>query len=102
MQAQLDFLRSSQNSDGGWGFFPGKQSWLEPTAYALIGLAGAPGFEDSLRARMEADDLLAASRRKLARLRGSSRAALDHFSLRHAALRARRLRSTASAAEWNG
>ncbi len=34
----LDFLRSTQNADGGWGFFPGKQSWLEPTAYALMAL----------------------------------------------------------------
>jgi hypothetical protein len=36
--SRLDFLRSTQNSDGGWGFFPGKQSWLEPTAYALMAL----------------------------------------------------------------
>jgi hypothetical protein len=35
---RLDFLRSTQNADGGWGYFPGKQSWLEPTAYALIAL----------------------------------------------------------------
>jgi hypothetical protein len=35
---RLDFLRSTQNADGGWGFFPGKQSWLEPTAYALMAL----------------------------------------------------------------
>jgi hypothetical protein len=35
---RLDFLRSTQNPDGGWGFFPGKQSWLEPTAYALMAL----------------------------------------------------------------
>jgi hypothetical protein len=47
MQAQLDFLRAAQNPDGGWGFFPGKQSWLEPTAYALLGLAGAPEFEQA-------------------------------------------------------
>lgn len=35
---QLEFLRSAQNADGGWGFFPGKQSWLEPTAYAVLAL----------------------------------------------------------------
>ena len=35
---RLDFLRATQNADGGWGFFPGKQSWLEPTAYALMAL----------------------------------------------------------------
>jgi hypothetical protein len=38
LSARLDFLRSTQNADGGWGFFPGKQSWLEPTAYALMAL----------------------------------------------------------------
>jgi hypothetical protein len=45
MEARLDFLRSAQNADGGWGFFPGKQSWVEPTAYALIAMQGAPGYE---------------------------------------------------------
>ncbi len=45
MQLRVDFLRSAQNPDGGWGFFPGKQSWLEPTAYALLALQGVPGFE---------------------------------------------------------
>lgn len=37
-QARLDFLRSAQNADGGWGYFPGKQSWLEPTCYSLLAL----------------------------------------------------------------
>jgi hypothetical protein len=46
MRAQVNFLRSTQNADGGWGFFPGKQSWLEPTAYALIALHGAAGQEE--------------------------------------------------------
>ncbi len=45
MEAQLDFLRSAQNADGGWGFFPGKQTWVEPTAYALIAMHGAAGYE---------------------------------------------------------
>ena len=39
---RLDFLRATQNPDGGWGFFPGKQSWLEPTAYALMALNADP------------------------------------------------------------
>jgi hypothetical protein len=38
LSPRFDFLRSTQNADGGWGFFPGKQSWLEPTAYALIAI----------------------------------------------------------------
>ena len=36
-------LQTAQNTDGGWGYFPGKQSWLEPTAYALLALLGEPG-----------------------------------------------------------
>jgi hypothetical protein len=40
--AHLDFLRGTQNADGGWGYFPGKQSWLEPTAYAALALHGEP------------------------------------------------------------
>ena len=37
---RLDFLRRTQNEDGGWGYFPGKRSWLEPTAYAMLALDG--------------------------------------------------------------
>jgi len=37
-QTRLDFLRSAQNADGGWGYFAGKQSWLEPTCYSLLAL----------------------------------------------------------------
>ena len=36
-------LKATQNPDGGWGYFPGKPSWLEPTAFALLALAGEPG-----------------------------------------------------------
>jgi hypothetical protein len=38
-------LRETQNADGGWGYFPGKQSWLEPTFYASIALAGEPAAD---------------------------------------------------------
>ncbi len=40
--ARVDVLRRAQNSDGGWGYFPGKQSWLEPTAWAALALHGTP------------------------------------------------------------
>jgi len=30
-----------QNPDGGWGYFPGKKSWLEPTIYAALALHGS-------------------------------------------------------------
>lgn len=35
-------LRKMQNADGGWSYFPGKQSWLEPTLYAALALHGQP------------------------------------------------------------
>lgn len=38
-------LRQTQNADGGWGYFPGKQSWLEPTFYAAIALHGEPAAD---------------------------------------------------------
>ena len=38
-------LRGTQNADGGWGYFPGKQSWLEPTFYAAIALQGEPAAD---------------------------------------------------------
>lgn len=34
-----------QNADGGWGYFPGKQSWMEPTAYAALALHGEPAAD---------------------------------------------------------
>lgn len=41
-QSRLALIEAAQNPDGGWGYFSGKQSWLEPTAYALLALAGEP------------------------------------------------------------
>lgn len=40
LQSRLDFLLRVQNADGGWGYFPGKQSWMEPTVYAMLALQG--------------------------------------------------------------
>ncbi len=45
LESRLGFLRATQNADGGWGYFAGKQSWLEPTAYAMLALHGAAGSE---------------------------------------------------------
>jgi hypothetical protein len=46
---RLEFLRSSQNADGGWGYFPAKESWLEPTVYATLALARDPAAADRVR-----------------------------------------------------
>lgn len=35
---RLESLIAAQNPDGGWGYFAGKRSWLEPTAYSLLAL----------------------------------------------------------------
>jgi hypothetical protein len=38
LAARTGFLRSNQNAGGGWGYFPGKKSWLEPSFYAAMAL----------------------------------------------------------------
>ena len=47
--SRLTLIEAAQNADGGWGYFPGKESWLEPTVYALLALAG----ESSARPAIE-------------------------------------------------
>jgi Prenyltransferase and squalene oxidase repeat len=49
LESRLEFLCASQNPDGGWGYFPGKGSWLEPTAYAMLALRG-PNSKAALNA----------------------------------------------------
>src|ERR1700676_4552443 len=48
LASRRDYLRRTQNSDGGWGYFPGKSSWLEPTAYAILALHGDDGASQAL------------------------------------------------------
>ncbi len=48
LESRLEFLRKSQNADGGWSYFPGKRSWFEPTTYAMLALHGKPDSEVTL------------------------------------------------------
>ncbi|MGH9721297.1 MAG: prenyltransferase/squalene oxidase repeat-containing protein, partial [Bryobacteraceae bacterium] len=48
LEARLQWLREAQNADGGWGFFAGKQSWLEPTAYAMLALSKDASAQDAV------------------------------------------------------
>ena len=49
LQSRLEALVKTQNADGGWGYFPGRKSWMEPTAYAVLALSGVIGAEQSAR-----------------------------------------------------
>jgi hypothetical protein len=48
LRSRLDTLLDAQNADGGWGYFPGKRSWLEPTVYAMLALDGDGRAEGAL------------------------------------------------------
>jgi hypothetical protein len=48
LETRIEFLAAAQNADGGWGYFPGKRSWLEPTAYAMLALHRVAGHGQAL------------------------------------------------------
>jgi hypothetical protein len=45
----IGFLTSVQNADGGWGYYPGKRSWLEPTCWAAIALGASEAGDRAFR-----------------------------------------------------
>lgn len=44
-------LLSARNSDGGWGYEPGRKSRLEPTCWALLALRSSPSESDQVLAK---------------------------------------------------
>jgi hypothetical protein len=47
-----NYLIQTQNPDGGWGYFPGKESASEPSAFALLALlSGKASSQESQRGR---------------------------------------------------
>jgi hypothetical protein len=46
---RVAMLRTMQNPDGGWGYFPGKKSWLEPTLFTAMALHGEPAADRAWR-----------------------------------------------------
>jgi hypothetical protein len=49
----LNFLSQNQNPDGGWGYFPRKQSALEPTTYVVMALKQSRGQDEVLRKALD-------------------------------------------------
>lgn len=45
----LDFIKSNRNPDGGWGYWPGRKSLVEPTCYCLLALSA--GSDESLTSK---------------------------------------------------
>jgi hypothetical protein len=46
VQTIRQLLLAARNADGGWGYYAGKSSRLEPTCWALLALGGAPDSRD--------------------------------------------------------
>lgn len=43
------WLASIQNPDGGWGYYRGNSSWLEPTAWAALALLNSEAYTERCR-----------------------------------------------------
>ncbi len=56
MAGALEFIRSAQNTDGGWGYKPGGMSYVEPTSAVLLALESQG--QDSIPAYTHGRDFL--------------------------------------------
>lgn len=54
----VDFLLQGKNTDGGWGYAPGKASRLEPTCWAALAIDETPSARAALANWPAADGLL--------------------------------------------
>lgn len=48
LEDYIRLLLKRRNPDGGWGYYAGKSSWLEPTAYAALALHGRPESKEAM------------------------------------------------------
>ena len=55
LQQAIEFLGASQGTDGGWGYGIGKQSYPEPTCYALLALTSSEPASEPSQARRRTD-----------------------------------------------
>jgi hypothetical protein len=57
IEARRDFLRANQNQDGGWGYFPARESRVEPTCYAMRALGPKdPSFANGVKFLVSCQD----------------------------------------------
>ena len=52
LENAITFIEENQNEDGGWGYWPGRESYIEPTGLCLLALKSA-GNEDGVRKGLE-------------------------------------------------
>ncbi len=78
--SRLAWLLGIQNADGGWGYRPGKASWLEPTVYAARALEAWPLVSRAREARAKAQRYIDGLQRAEGWWQASARLPEKHWS----------------------